>query len=682
MIKSLELTNWRTHKNSILTFDSGTNVIVGVMGSGKSSIVNALSYSLFGTFPALKSKQISLVEIITNKPNPCEFAKTKLIFEKNEKIYLVEREIKETGTNEAKLYEGTTLIAGPKQKDVNEKVENILGLNYELFSRAVYAEQNELDFFLKLTPGDRKKKFDELLDLEKYEIARKNALGLKNSLTKENKLKEDLIKQQKNTIESHEEEKIKKVIVEQEQKEKEFTTKKELLEKEFTTKKELLENEEKKEKDYRKLKDLVARKNTTLQTLNKNILGKKEVDVEKLKQLKELNLAKQAEKTMLKSEVKKQKDEFDKVRRTIGEENKVLEYQLHELDIEKRDISKLTGKCPTCKQELDENHKAHILEKNQKDKENNIKQKDEVGKKQEELMILIKEFEKQENTIEKEINLLKEEEYKIKNEEKNANELAKTLKEILELKQELPIIEKELQELNFDEKDIDKLRKDYFETKSVIDLLKSQINSTKELVKSYIQNLEKIEQIKNTIILLEKETNTTKIACEKLGVFENCLIATQIELRESMLATINEAMSNIWENIYPYTDFTDAKLAVVENGYDLQVLTRNNGWARVEGILSGGERSAAALCIRIAFALVLTKQLSMLILDEPTHNLDSNAIGKLSEMLRDSLPGLVEQIFVITHDKQLENAASSKLYLLNRNKDLDEPTNIEIREII
>ena len=83
MIKSLELTNWRTHKNSTLTFDNGTNVIIGVMGSGKSSVVNALSYSLFGTSPALKSKQVSLIEIITNKPNPMDFARTKLIFEKN-----------------------------------------------------------------------------------------------------------------------------------------------------------------------------------------------------------------------------------------------------------------------------------------------------------------------------------------------------------------------------------------------------------------------------------------------------------------------------------------------------------------------------------------------------------------------------------------------------------------------
>jgi len=47
-------------------------------------------------------------------------------------------------------------------------------------------------------------------------------------------------------------------------------------------------------------------------------------------------------------------------------------------------------------------------------------------------------------------------------------------------------------------------------------------------------------------------------------------------------------------------------------------------------------------------------------------------------MLREEMPKLVEQVFVITHDKELENAASSNLYLLTRNKDLDEPTKVEV----
>ncbi len=38
MIKSIYLENWKTHKDSFLTFNKGTNILIGKIGSGKSSI--------------------------------------------------------------------------------------------------------------------------------------------------------------------------------------------------------------------------------------------------------------------------------------------------------------------------------------------------------------------------------------------------------------------------------------------------------------------------------------------------------------------------------------------------------------------------------------------------------------------------------------------------------------------
>ena len=94
MITQLELVNWRTHSETKLEFGKGTNVIIGVMGSGKSSIVNAICYSLFGTFPALKNRSVSLEEVIMNKPNMQSFTQTKIEFTCEEKKYRVERIIK------------------------------------------------------------------------------------------------------------------------------------------------------------------------------------------------------------------------------------------------------------------------------------------------------------------------------------------------------------------------------------------------------------------------------------------------------------------------------------------------------------------------------------------------------------------------------------------------------------
>ena len=74
---------------------------------------------------------------------------------------------------------------------------------------------------------------------------------------------------------------------------------------------------------------------------------------------------------------------------------------------------------------------------------------------------------------------------------------------------------------------------------------------------------------------------------------------------------------------------------------------------------------------------MLAGHLGVLFLDEPTHNLDSLAVERLAEMMKTNLPGLIGQIFLITHQKEMEKAASGSLYVLGRNKAEDQPTEIE-----
>ncbi|MFB6217322.1 MAG: hypothetical protein ABEJ72_10240, partial [Candidatus Aenigmatarchaeota archaeon] len=91
----------------------------------------------------------------------------------------------------------------------------------------------------------------------------------------------------------------------------------------------------------------------------------------------------------------------------------------------------------------------------------------------------------------------------------------------------------------------------------------------------------------------------------------------------------------------------------------------------------GGERTTACLALRIAFALVLAPNLRWLVLDEPTHNLDQKTVRDLAELLRTSVSEFVDQVFLITHDENLEGAVNSYLYRLERNKEENEPTRIE-----
>ncbi|MDD3083624.1 MAG: AAA family ATPase, partial [Candidatus ainarchaeum sp.] len=682
MIKTLELKNWRTHKESKLEFGKGTNVIIGVMGSGKSSIINALSYSLFGTFPSLKSKQISLNEIIMNKPNKCDQAETKIVFENKKNIYTIQRIIKNNGTNEAKIYKNDVLIAGPKQKDVNEKVEQILGLNYELFSRAAYSEQNEIDFFLKLTPSERKKKFDELLELEKYEIARKNSLMLKNQMIRENKQQKEFIEQQKKIIKSYEEEKTVLKILEEEKKIKELEQQKENSEKKLKENKIVLEEMEKKETIYNEVKENIIKNKSKFEVLSENIKQKKTIELKEIIKENEELIKKMKFVKIKKENNEKQKEQFEEINKKISEEKKILKYRLKEIENEENEIKKIKGKCPKCLRELTEEHKIEIINKGKKIIEEinyNIKN---VEKKEEQNLEKLNKIKEEQKNNDQEIDTIKEKIFILERNKREADEIEKYKKELQNLGKKIPEEEEKLKKISFDKKKLDEHKKNYLEIKYFIQNIDNNLENGFEIIKNLKENIERIKKIKNNIEIIEKKYLKSEKASEKLGIFETCLIATQNELRETLLENINNAMSQIWSSLYPYKDFVDARLCVIENGYDLQVLTRNGNWIRVEGILSGGERSAAAICIRIAFALVLTKQLSLFILDEPTHNLDKNAIARLSEMLNLSMPELVEQIFIITHEKEMEKAATSNLYLLQRNKDLDEITKIEVMPII
>ena len=56
MIKKVELENWKSHHETSLEFEEGVNALIGTMGSGKSSVLEAIVFGLFGTLPSIKSR--------------------------------------------------------------------------------------------------------------------------------------------------------------------------------------------------------------------------------------------------------------------------------------------------------------------------------------------------------------------------------------------------------------------------------------------------------------------------------------------------------------------------------------------------------------------------------------------------------------------------------------------------
>lgn len=134
-------------------------------GSGKSSIMDALLYGLFGK--TLKNpKKIGVKDVVNNKTNK------KMVIE----IYLddikILRSRKPDGLKLWRSKEGvfdeTTELTRGEIKQTQEMIESILGFNYEAFKSICVFTDSNTDSYLESNSLDRRIIVENLLGLEKY----------------------------------------------------------------------------------------------------------------------------------------------------------------------------------------------------------------------------------------------------------------------------------------------------------------------------------------------------------------------------------------------------------------------------------------------------------------------------------------------------------------------------------
>ena len=80
MITRVKMVNWKSHLDSELKFSKGVNALIGIMGSGKTSVMQAIAFALFGTFSALGSKKLALDDLVMSKPQKKRHAMVEVEF--------------------------------------------------------------------------------------------------------------------------------------------------------------------------------------------------------------------------------------------------------------------------------------------------------------------------------------------------------------------------------------------------------------------------------------------------------------------------------------------------------------------------------------------------------------------------------------------------------------------------
>lgn len=171
--------------------------IFGPTGSGKSSILDAMTLSLYGRVDRATTHTYS---IINQAENELEVTFTFSLKENNRTItYKVERAMKKTKdqktqTTVCRLIDvakkQSPVVIADKTTAVNEKIKQILGLSIDDFTRAVVLPQNKFSEFLKLRGADRRKMLQRLFHLEKYgdELIEKIRLRLQHATFEQEKI--------------------------------------------------------------------------------------------------------------------------------------------------------------------------------------------------------------------------------------------------------------------------------------------------------------------------------------------------------------------------------------------------------------------------------------------------------------------------------------------------------------
>ena len=134
-------------------------------------------------------------------------------------------------------------------------------------------------------------------------------------------------------------------------------------------------------------------------------------------------------------------------------------------------------------------------------------------------------------------------------------------------------------------------------------------------------------------------------------------------------------LGRISDHARRYLDLLDVRIE--ERGRRILFKCFVRGREVDKDMLSGGEKVALALAIRLAIGDVLGAQrLGFFILDEPTVHLDSENRRRLMEVFT-NLSRAVRQVIIITHDEEAFEGAEAKIVRFERGLSPDSPTIIQ-----
>lgn len=678
MITSIELGDFLSHSETKLGFENGVTVFVGHNGAGKSSIIDALTFALFGQHTRKSNKGL------IKRGSTQGFSKVE--FEVNEKQYQAVRKIDSKGTLAAKLSEKingeTKEIAAGERKQFGEsmthEVEKIIGLDFEKLKIASIVQQGELNSIIKAKPKEFKELLNAIIGIDKLDVA-------SNSMKEVIKDFREKIRQDIGYDDSHLEllvrdlEKNQTDLEEARPKKDQLTQEHKKLLQEITNLRKKIDEDATK---IDKIKQLELRKHELQSYAIEAVREIQQEIAENERKIRDCEGCFQdvGLKKDLESKIGKVELALDGAYKKIQDlSNKVA--SLKEKQILAGKLQLKDNKCPVCDSEVEklnplfqEEHLREELVSIKEQMDSTTKEQEMYNKKKVEFEQKLQNARDAEATLkahsirnEEELKKIKEE---IQVKKTNVQKIPATTKdnllEIAQIDSHAKIIFENILKLEGETKGFDE--NEFVHLKNSINEKQTKLSQLDQMLGGI---MEKISKNENQIKIIQKAIIELKIVKEYMEQLDS--IQSNIFSRDGPVATSlrSWALNTISTKSSEYLTLLNTKIQRIqlsEKARDISITCHSKKETLDLESLSGGEQVSVALALRLGMAKLLgASNLNLMILDEPTTHLDAERKKSLVEVLAQlsniSNSETPMQFIIITHDTEIfEDSSVEKIY--------------------
>ena len=675
MITSIELGDFLAHSETKLEFEKGVTIFVGENGAGKSSIIDGITFSLFGQHTRKSNK--GLIKRGSNQ------GYSKIEFSINGKQYETVRKIDSKGglvaTFSEITKEGRVEIAAGERKQfgesMTEQVEKTIGMDFEKLKIASIVQQGELNSIINAKPKEFKELLNAIIGIDKLDVASESM----KKVTKEfrEKIKTDLGYDDTHIeILERDLERSYLEIKEAEPEKNQLELKQKQIHEELKKLQKELEIEIPK---VDKIKQLELRKDELLRYVKetmKEIQQKISENERKIRDcegcFEEIKL-----KVDFESKIQKVEEAVEDTLRKIQEMTSQIA-SLKEKQILASKLQLKDNKCPVCDSIVEKLNpffqEEHIKEEIIKLQENiklKEKERDMYTQKKKKFLEKVQKTRDAEATLRAHSINTKEELMEIQKETQiqkaklpmmNNNDL----KEISQIDDHSKVIFENILKLEVDTKGFSE--KEFFNLKNTISEKQTSLSQMDQQVGGI---LEKIDKAKRQIETIEKVILELKIVKKYVSKLDK--VQTNIFSRDGSVATSlrSWALNSISVKASEYLSFLNTKIqriALSEKARDVSIACYSKTEVLELESLSGGEKVSVALALRLGMASLLgSSNLNLMILDEPTTHLDAerkkSLVRVLSQLTEISNSQTPMQFLIITHDAEIfEDSNVEQIY--------------------